>query len=251
MSTEPTSPSQTRMTGWRAAVIWLVTASGIVAVDRFRRVFNPADWMIVLMFITVIASFGLVGAVRSSAYQAIWWAGCSGAAESRSSGPWQASPMRREVTTFAAAAGWRPCLSRCSQTWPSHRSLASSALHPAPVPGWSAAIPSLATSRLGRAFLHGAPNGRHRLHARTHLGRGREPDGDSTPSPATAAPERSRWSASSRRWSWPCSRWSGGFDMPMPSSGSSSGGSVTRQSPCSPASPSASSRERSTGPGSF
>lgn len=62
MSSQPTIHSQTRLTGWRAAAIWLVTASGIVAIG-FAEIFNPADWIVVLMFVTVIVSFGVVGAV--------------------------------------------------------------------------------------------------------------------------------------------------------------------------------------------
>ncbi len=62
MSAKPTTHSLRQMTGWRAAAVWLVTASGIVAIG-FAELFNPADWIIVLMFVTVIVSFGMVGAV--------------------------------------------------------------------------------------------------------------------------------------------------------------------------------------------
>src|SRR5258705_13636450 len=62
MSSHLTIQSQMRLTGWRASAIWLVTALGIVAIC-FAEIFNPADWIVVLMFVTVIVSFGLVGAV--------------------------------------------------------------------------------------------------------------------------------------------------------------------------------------------
>jgi len=50
------------MTGWRAAIVWLVAASGIVAI-ALGQLLNPADWIIVLIIGEVVMSFGLVGAV--------------------------------------------------------------------------------------------------------------------------------------------------------------------------------------------
>jgi hypothetical protein len=54
--------SQGRLTGWRAAIVWLVAASGIVAVG-LAQIFNPDAWIVVLIIAAVVASFGLVGAV--------------------------------------------------------------------------------------------------------------------------------------------------------------------------------------------
>jgi len=51
-----------RLSGWRAGAVWLVAASGIPAIV-LAEIFNPADWIAVLMFGTVLLSFGLVGAV--------------------------------------------------------------------------------------------------------------------------------------------------------------------------------------------
>ena len=54
--------SQGRLTGWRAALIWLVAASGIVAI-ALAQIWNPADWVIVLIIAEVMVSFVLVGSV--------------------------------------------------------------------------------------------------------------------------------------------------------------------------------------------
>ena len=119
-------------------------------------------------------------------YPAIWWAGCSGGAESRSSGPWPASPMRRGAPgALRRRAGRRPCRSRCSQTWPSHRSPASSAsssrscsrMVGLPSPRWR---PVAWFGLFSTALAHGS----HRLHARTPSRAGSRTRSGSTPSPA-------------------------------------------------------------------
>lgn len=48
--------------GWGAAIIWLVAASGIVAIG-LAEVFNPDAPIVVLIVAGVVMSFGLVGAV--------------------------------------------------------------------------------------------------------------------------------------------------------------------------------------------
>jgi hypothetical protein len=62
MSGGPTGGPQATMTRWRATFVWLVAASGIAAIV-LGQVFNPADWVIVLIIGGIIMSFGLVGAV--------------------------------------------------------------------------------------------------------------------------------------------------------------------------------------------
>ena len=54
--------AQGRLIGWGAAIIWLVAASGIVAVG-LAEVFNPDAPIVVLIVAGVVMSFGLVGAV--------------------------------------------------------------------------------------------------------------------------------------------------------------------------------------------
>ena len=50
------------MTGWRAVAVWLVAASGIVAIV-VSQVANPADLIVALIIGEVVVSFGVVGAV--------------------------------------------------------------------------------------------------------------------------------------------------------------------------------------------
>ena len=57
-----TARTQIRMTGWRAVVVWLVAASGIVAIV-VSQVANPADLIVALIIGEVVVSFGVVGAV--------------------------------------------------------------------------------------------------------------------------------------------------------------------------------------------
>lgn len=51
-----------RLAGWRAAIIWLVAASGIVAIG-LAEILDPVDWLTVLIIAEVVVSFSLVGAV--------------------------------------------------------------------------------------------------------------------------------------------------------------------------------------------
>lgn len=57
-----TTRTQIRMTGWRAVAVWLVAASGIVAIV-VSQVANPADLIVALIIGEVVVSFGVVGAV--------------------------------------------------------------------------------------------------------------------------------------------------------------------------------------------
>ena len=50
------------MTGWRAAIVWLVAASAIAAI-AVGQVANPADLIVALIIGEVVVSFGVVGAV--------------------------------------------------------------------------------------------------------------------------------------------------------------------------------------------
>jgi hypothetical protein len=62
MSARRAGPPEARVTGWRAALIWLVAMSGIVAIG-LGQIFNPTDLIIILIIGEVVVSFGLVGAV--------------------------------------------------------------------------------------------------------------------------------------------------------------------------------------------
>ena len=51
-----------RLTGWRAATVWLLAGSVIVAI-ALGQVANPADWVVVLIIGQVFISFAAVGAL--------------------------------------------------------------------------------------------------------------------------------------------------------------------------------------------
>jgi hypothetical protein len=61
MSNGRTDPAQ-RLTGWRAAVVWVVAVSGFVAIG-LGQILNPDSLIVVLIIGAVIESFGLVGAI--------------------------------------------------------------------------------------------------------------------------------------------------------------------------------------------
>ena len=93
------------MTGWRAAVVWLVAASGILAI-ALGQVLNPADWIIVLIIGEVVMSFGLVGAVvvtRLPGNQVGWLLWGSGAALG-----WSTVGIAYATQSFVACGGCQP-----------------------------------------------------------------------------------------------------------------------------------------------
>src|SRR4029079_874050 len=64
MQDVPASAHRTprRMTGWRAAAVWLVALSGIAAIV-LGQIFNPSPVIILLIIVGVIGAFGVVGAL--------------------------------------------------------------------------------------------------------------------------------------------------------------------------------------------
>ena len=61
MSGRPPGPEH-RLTGWRAALIWMVALSVILPIG-LAQLFNPAELITLLIFSEVMVSFALVGAI--------------------------------------------------------------------------------------------------------------------------------------------------------------------------------------------
>ena len=62
--TATSAGSQDRLTGWRAAIIWLVALCGIVAIG-LGQVFNPTDLIRLLIIAEVILSAAFSGRLRN------------------------------------------------------------------------------------------------------------------------------------------------------------------------------------------